>query len=213
MTNAKKEENLYIKTGNNVKRVLEYYGITQTELCSRLVSRRRTKQGDTINVNEKTMSQIVNGKAKLQPEMAKKILAAFPNCPFRLSWLLGYDDYETEGAAFEARWEELAQPARDRKAIHTAVASMMSMCGLQWDGDSTAYAIQHYVSGYREMDPGRNQTVNYNGVEFETWELAAISDKVFDFLQMELKYSVRAKKKRDMGILERQELSIAYRND
>ena len=212
MERNEKKARVYQKTGDRVNMVLKENGnISQRELKRRLLGLPAGTEVDSGDI-----CAICGGYKKLTEDMAQRIIDLFPDRNYEISWLLGLSDHKTAGAAFTARWNEITQPNRDRRTVHAAVAAMMAVHGLSWDGDSTAH-LQPDETGptvYQGMRlgtvPGKSPVISYNGVDFETWELAAIADEVFDFLVMRLDYAARTKKQQTMDVIDRQPVSISF---
>ena len=92
-------------------------------------------------ISEKHLSNILTDNKRLTPGTAAKIIKAFPGRYYRLQWLMGEDDYKTEGAMFDAEWKEtvrkLNEGSKNQNAIYKAVATMMQLYGVEWDGGTT----------------------------------------------------------------------------
>lgn len=209
MENKNKRPRDHQKTGERVNEVLKENGISQRELKRRLLG---LPAGSEVNSSD--ISDICKGYDPVTEKMADRIIKLFPDRHYEKAWLMGLSDYKTAGAAFHARWNDLTQPDRDRKAAHAAIASMMALCGLSWDGDSIAH-LQRDKDGKTVYQgetygpvPGSEKIVSYDGVDFETWELAAIADETFQFLQMRLDYAARTKKQKNMNVFDRQQVCL-----
>lgn len=70
--------------GENLRKVLQYYGMDQKELAEK------------IGYTKEHISYIVNGRRNLTQEAAERIVSLFPNV--NLNWLMGYGGY--------MNWEE-----------------------------------------------------------------------------------------------------------
>lgn len=81
---ARKRSEVNRIRGENLRKVLKYYGMTQNELAEK------------IGYTKEHISYIVNGRRNLTPEAAESIVALFPNV--NLDWLMGIGGY--------MNWEE-----------------------------------------------------------------------------------------------------------
>lgn len=81
--------------GERMKEIIRREGITQAQLA------------EVLGVGEVHLSNIANGKRSLTDKRAEKIIALYPR--YRLSWLLGYDDYMTEEDALRGPLKRIAQ--------------------------------------------------------------------------------------------------------
>ena len=68
--------------GENLRKVLSDYGISQANLAEKL------------NYSKEHISYIVNGRRNLTLDIAEKIVKLLPD--IRLEWLMGYDNYRTQ---------------------------------------------------------------------------------------------------------------------
>lgn len=81
--------------GKRMKEIIDREGITQAQLA------------EVLGVGEVHLSNVANGKRRLTDKRAEKIIALYPG--YRLSWLLGYDDYMTEEDALRTPLKQAVQ--------------------------------------------------------------------------------------------------------
>lgn len=79
---GRKRAEINVIRGVRLKALLKSKGVEQQTLA------------DMIGYSVEHISYIINGKRNLTEDAAKRIVELFPGT--RISWLLGYDDYETE---------------------------------------------------------------------------------------------------------------------
>lgn len=185
MATSKKEEKLYIKTGNKVKFLLDREGILQTELCDRLPSK-KSKDG---YVSTKTLSRIVNGYAKLEEYMAKNIASALsgPDRHYRYTWLLYDDPYMTDeekDADVQADISiAITRNFETRTEILRAVSTLMALHGVKFiDQEINSFTL-----------PPFDSVASFGGFDFTGMEIERISTKIVEMLGTELKYAVKEK--------------------
>lgn len=182
------KQNLYPKTGNRIKELLRICGISQAELARRLPGNNIDGQVSTIHIN-----QLANGHKKLTPDMAQRIVDAFPGAGIKASWLLGLDDYMTDAEQIQAKSdafrEELDSQDKNSMIIRQSVAAMMRLQGIAWNGEKGNYNYKDAA----EIGLDLPQTVTFRGLPFRQDELSRIAHKVYDLLTIELDYAVREK--------------------
>ena len=180
MKREAKRPKLYQTTGERVKHIMNQAGVTMTELCEMIPG-----DGEDGHVALPTMSQIVNGYKPLTDSMARKIIAAFPSAGYNLAWLMGYSDLETERDTFREEFiafkNEMDMAADNQKKLLSAVADIMSLYGLEWDGKTTISPLSARPSG------------TYKGTPFDSLELKIIAEKIYRIVGLELEFAAYAK--------------------
>lgn len=146
-------------------------------------------------ISAKHLSNILTLNKPLTEGTAQKIIKAFPWRNYRIAWLLGYDNYKTDGAKFHAELEELQEELRqgseNQKKIRKAIATLMGFCGLEWNGE-VAPSWRHVNKNGMTRRPDQPVTV-YKNIEFYSWELGFIADRIFDMVKQELQFAVKMK--------------------
>ena len=161
-------------------------------------------------VSQKHLSNILTDNKPLTEATALKIIKAFPLRNYRIQWLMGEDDYMTEGALFRAKLQksnDAINASIDRKERkRKAAAALMELCGIDWNGSVNEEARIN-KDGVLEMEK-EPPVASYDGVEFYSWELATIADKLFAMLEVELKFAARTKRERELLGVETDPVSI-----
>ena len=181
---------LYLKTGNRVKLILEREKKTLSELQALLPG-----DGSDGLMALSTLSQCKNGYDKLTEETAQKIIDAFPDKGYRLSWLLGYDDDEpTEQERRERmKHEHLISEidsAEDEDVLLKACMALMKLHG------ATFSERKHNVSiRFPSLDVSvlPAPSAVYDGCELDADEVIMIINRTYNMMKMELDCAVRAK--------------------
>lgn len=179
----KKKQELTAKMIENVNKVIETI-IEENHISS------QTELAERIHCCKEHLTRIKNGQRPMSKTTAQAIIQAFPDRNYPEDWLRGLTPYRSPLEAFRAEWEAATKPLRDFHDIKLAVAQMMKHCGVEWDGDTSV----HLVAGEDGLTPEGIKTVNVYGVDFYPWDLKMITDKVFEYLKMELRFAVEQKK-------------------
>lgn len=83
---------------------------------------------DSIPISAQSISEIVNGKASLTEQVARRVVELFPK--YRFEWLMGFDDFKTEA---EARLlpaaQRLLQDEQRRDNLTNGIVSLGGSCG------------------------------------------------------------------------------------
>lgn len=166
-------------------------GLTQEQLAELIPTRVKGPNRQTSAV---TICNIERG-ANLTESMAKKIIRAFPEKHYRLSWLLGYDN---EGMTEEERERKnhektLAAEIHDAETHGTKYSAFIDLMKLQ--------GVRFINGGSFSASRPLPAVAVYNGAEFNAAELERIIDKLFDMLKIELTYAAK-EKEGDLSIKE-----------
>ena len=190
MPRDKKPAGIHIFTGKKVNTIITREELTAAEFCRRV----KNKAG-TDHVPSTYMNGIINGHIKLSPGIAKRITEAFPK--YRLNWLLGYDSYPTEEERAAAQIEKLVKKtdmgAEELRRVCAAVADMMALIGLYWDGEPQTPDYEEIDDCTLRRKPFPTVTT-FAGVSFQAPELVAIASKLYMILGHEIDFAVEMKK-------------------
>lgn len=163
-------------------------------------------------ISAKHLSNILTLNKPLTEGTAQKIIKAFPWRNYRIAWLLGYDDYKTEGAKFHAELEEYQEEVRqgneNQKKIRKAVATLMGIYGIEWNGEPTS--IHYKVKGNMRKRLPDEPAATYRNADFYSWELAFIADKIFEEVGRELNFAVKMKQAHDDETKQDRETATSY---
>lgn len=111
---TERELKLRQKQSEHLSVLLSNEHITQTEL------------GKRTGYTQQHYSNIIGMKSSLSEENAELIKKAFPDSQYRKEWLLGFDDYVTEGDVVIARFKkELNQLKKPFKKVGFMTAPML----------------------------------------------------------------------------------------
>lgn len=146
--------------------ILKMKGIQQKELAK------------SIGCTQELISRMKTNTAPVSEQTAELICKKYPELRISPAWLLGYDDFRNEDektlAELKGFAAEINEGATNKSIINAAVADMMRIYGLDWNGKLS-------------------KSIQYSGVDISSWELSIIADKIFDTLGNELAYLVRLK--------------------
>ena len=146
-------------------------------------------------ISQKHISNIMTLNKPLSRSTAEKIVKAFPQRHYRPEWLLGADDFKTEGELFRFGLQKLQNDMREATAnqriIAESVAALLRLYGVEWDGKPTPRRYHKDETGTHRLPD--LPAAEYLGTPLYSWELSRIANKVFDFIGMELNSYVRAK--------------------
>lgn len=182
MEKKKTKNNVYSLSGGRVNKILEWENISQAELCRRIPADSETGYLDRTYLNT-----VIHGGRTLSKQLAQKIVDAFPGRGYSVSWLLGYSDHPTAKAQREAAFSILEKDVdlafQEQRTICDSVAAMMRIYGIDWDGISFRHTREKTAAAF-------------SGAEFTSGELAAIANKIYKFLCVELDFAVELKKQK-----------------
>lgn len=165
----------------NVKNVIETV-MRENNIKSQL------ELAEKIYCPQEQISRMKNGHRAMSEDTANAIIKAFPEKNYPKEWLRGFTKYRTKMEEWRDQWEKDLQPYRDYHKIMQPVADMLKLCGVEWDGDTS---IQYAISNGQLLPVA---PINVQGVDFYPWDFRMIADKVFEQLQMELRYMIQSKK-------------------
>lgn len=166
------------KRAENVKKLIENEKITQKELA------------DRIHMTQQNISRIVQMKQPLTEETARLIVEAFPG--YRISWLLGYDDYMTESDYFDHF------VSKTEKTYNEKISAVITLAKLR------KIDFQLYSSGMFQDNTGRfidcfvihkndkTAYINYNDLSDLVEDLSAL---VESRLSRAIKKSIKSDQK------------------
>lgn len=167
-----------------LKKVLKNHDLTQKELA------------EMLSVDKTRFSKWITCKARLPEDRADQIVELFPKKKYLKSWLLGYETrYSTAGEKFSAEWEEFKkltdETTETQNKIKKAVASLMELYGITWKGETSKVAYFSHDDIRKKIEKPAS---TFDGVDFYTWELATIAEKIYDQVGAELRYLARVKR-------------------
>ena len=181
----RKKVELTEKRRENVKKVIKTI-MEENDIHS------QKELAELIFCSSEQITRMKNGERGMSDSTADSIIRAFPDKNYPKNWLLGIEDHRTPTDAFRAWTEDEFQSARDRHTITNAVAEMMRLCGVDWDGNTS---VQYAPGSDGLLHPVETDPVKVGDADFYPWELSVIADKVFEYMKMELHFAVIAKER------------------
>jgi plasmid maintenance system antidote protein VapI len=141
---------------------------------------------EELNITSVYLSDIVRGKKRLPPELAIKIAKLFP--PTRIEWLLGEDDFQTEGMRF---MDEMAMMRHEGNLLFTGLCAFAEL---------TDYKITplYLRSGSFEelfdaMKQAYRMTKGDQDITLSLEEMNQFENEVCDFVELKLKHLFKQK--------------------
>ena len=149
------------KRVSRIKKILEEQNLTQKDLA------------DALDMEPQNFSRfMVSGK--VSEKTCRKIVALYPE--YRLSWLLGIDDYMTESDHFDGLMQRLDREHDDNIVVARHLSKLRHIDFQLYSSGMVQDETGRYLDCFLVRKNGKQAYITYNDLTDLIFDLAALTE-------------------------------------